>query len=280
MKKLLIIKTGNSETFNETSSSEIVSIGDVFRNFFIYKNFKSQYDVHWLTSPFLKEFTQRHLDQATVYSSLNEVNFNDYTLIINLEKIELPNYLEDKTFGIFNKLSLKIFPSGEIINLNSFLEQYDYANNSYEKLIQKLLNISSSGGRTYIKSTETFKYDVGLNWMCGKKWPDKQLEKSFWDTLYSKLSKNYTVSWQEGFNNLNEYEKWIDSCRTIITSDSLGMHISMALNKPTLALFGPTNSKQIQLNEKSISINYDHNNLNQNALLDKILLNYTNFNVR
>ena len=40
---------------------------------------------------------------------------------------------------------------------------------------------------------------------------------------------------------------WINSCKILLTHDSLGLHIAMALDKRTVALFGPTSSHEIPL---------------------------------
>lgn len=38
---------------------------------------------------------------------------------------------------------------------------------------------------------------------------------------------------------------WIGSCGTIVTNDSLGLHIALAFNKRVVALFGPTLASEV-----------------------------------
>ena len=40
---------------------------------------------------------------------------------------------------------------------------------------------------------------------------------------------------------------WLASCRLIITCDSLGLHLALALRKKVVALFGPTAPEQIHM---------------------------------
>ena len=48
-------------------------------------------------------------------------------------------------------------------------------------------------------------------------------------------------------NNLFEFPALINLCHLMITSDSLGLHISLALKRRTIALFGPTSHQEIEL---------------------------------
>jgi heptosyltransferase-2 len=66
----------------------------------------------------------------------------------------------------------------------------------------------------------------------------KRLEKML-------LDEGYSVSWQQGRSNLYEYMDWLNSCRLIISSDSLGLHLAFALNRKTIGLFGPTDPKEV-----------------------------------
>ncbi len=53
------------------------------------------------------------------------------------------------------------------------------------------------------------------------------------------------MSWQEGLDSLEEYIDWINSSKLIITQDSLGMHLAMALEKKQIALFGATGFEEV-----------------------------------
>ena len=89
------------------------------------------------------------------------------------------------------------------------------------------------------KSSETF--DIGFNYEVGSKWPYKALPMESWKKLEKRLvASGYSVSWQKGNKNLYEYMDWINSCRMLVTNDSLGLHLAFAFRKKVVALFGPT----------------------------------------
>lgn len=103
------------------------------------------------------------------------------------------------------------------------------------------------GGQEYILgyqpgSTETI--DVGLNWAVGSKWPNKAWPAENWEALKKLLEGNYSYSLQQGMDDLYEYMDWINSCRLLITNDSLGLHIALALRKKVVVMYGPTNSNE------------------------------------
>jgi len=62
------------------------------------------------------------------------------------------------------------------------------------------------------------KFDIGFNYEVGSKWPNKGMGKTLWTALERRLSdKGFSISWQEGKNNLYDYMDWIGSCRMLIT---------------------------------------------------------------
>jgi heptosyltransferase-2 len=86
-------------------------------------------------------------------------------------------------------------------------------------------------------------FDVGLNCHVGSKWPTKAWPVDNWLRLEALLGRaGFSVTWQEGRSDLDEYMDWINACRTVVTCDSLGMHLGLAMKKKVVALFGPTPS--------------------------------------
>jgi heptosyltransferase-2 len=90
------------------------------------------------------------------------------------------------------------------------------------------------------------KYDVGFNHSVGSKWPTKAWPMEHWKQLEILLQGKFSVSWQQGHKNLVKYIEWINSCRIIVTSDSLGQAIAQALGKKVITLYGPTNYLRMQ----------------------------------
>lgn len=91
----------------------------------------------------------------------------------------------------------------------------------------------------------TITHDIGLNYKVGPKWPTKAWPEECWQALGRELGKTYTLDFQRHLNDLEGYIAWVNSCRLLITSDSLGMHIAQALGKKMIALFGPTSSDMV-----------------------------------
>ena len=89
-------------------------------------------------------------------------------------------------------------------------------------------------------------FDFGFNYEVGSKWPYKALPMETWKELEQRLLKRgYSVSWQKGNKNLFEYMDWINSCKVLITNDSLGLHMAFAFHKTTVGLFGPTDPNEV-----------------------------------
>jgi len=85
------------------------------------------------------------------------------------------------------------------------------------------------------------KYKVGINYLVGEKFPNKVW--SHWRKLIYMLD---SVCPQRQFESLSGYIDWIDSCQIIVTSDSLGMHIALALKKKVIILMGCTSWTEIE----------------------------------
>ena len=104
-------------------------------------------------------------------------------------------------------------------------------------------------------------YDIGLNWAVGSKWPNKAWPKKYWEELEGLIKKRHSCSWQEGLEDIRQYIDWINSCRVLVTSDSLGLHIAVALKKKIIILYGPTHSGETFIYDRGTevfpAVNYD-----------------------
>jgi heptosyltransferase-2 len=94
-------------------------------------------------------------------------------------------------------------------------------------------------------------WDVGLNSQVGQKWPTKMWPHEYWKQLEKLLGeRGLRVSRQDNqpkevLSDLYKYMDWIHSCRTIVSNDSLGMHLGIAMQKKVFGLFGPTPDKEV-----------------------------------
>jgi len=114
---------------------------------------------------------------------------------------------------------------------------------TYQQIIFEMAGFEWKG-EDYIlgyKSKNKIQYEVGINYLAGEKFPNKAWPH--WKKLMDKLD---SVSLQKQFKTIEEYIDWINSCRIIITGDSLGMHIALALKKKVIILMGPTSWNEIE----------------------------------
>lgn len=278
MKKLLVIKTGESETLNELQSS-FCSLGDVVRHFTFLDHIKelfSNYKIYWLTDPSaipLFSLVEHNIEIITSIKSLDLSSVD----ILNFEKdkkyLEIVSRSKKDVYGfLYKEDSLKLRDISGLLNDFQYEPNYEV---SFEKEMEekfKLLSKKNDLPDTVQKISVV--NDIGLNWKSGKKWPQKVLPKKFWNNIDKELSKSMYVSWQRGFNDLIEYINWIASCRVVITLDSLGLHIAELMEKEVVALFGPTNDEQVYL-RKGVKLKYSND---IDKLLEKVLFNINKIN--
>ncbi len=258
--KILIIKAGYSEFLEGHTDSRKVSFGDVLRATPILHLFKGD-SVTWLTDekafPLLEGnlFIERllRLDWITI-SQLKEERFDT---IINLEKIPGISAIADDIYAV-RRFGFRFDP--ELGESKAYDKAYDVLaicsdpeiKKENKKTAQELL-FELAGqiwkGEEYIlgykpKTQEI--YDIALNTQVGQKWPTKTWSKENWDKLQSLLiQKGFKVTRQDEqgpkvLENLYGYMDWINSSKLIISCDSLGMHLGIALRKKVLGLFGST----------------------------------------
>jgi heptosyltransferase-2 len=127
---------------------------------------------------------------------------------------------------------------------------------SWAELLYEMLGKKYEGQPSILgyKPKAAAVYDVGLNHLAGEKFPLKRWPKEKWNVLAGQLRASRSVSWQEGANNLHDYMEWIASCKQIVTNDSLGLHIALALERKVVAMFGPTPASEVPDNQLLLKI--------------------------
>lgn len=263
--KILIIKLGYSETL-DSEIGRIPSLGDVLRTTPVLWAFREKYPeshITWLVSkeaePLLvgNRFIDRLItwDEFVPFQLMRE----KFDVLVNLEKIPgvcaLADMIDawvkygfrfesiDGTYHAYEK-GLNFIEY--ISNKQNGKKKRDY----WQQVLIEMLGVEWKG-QGYVlgyqpKSTE--KYDIGFNCNVGEKWKTKAMSTQKWKELQRRLvEQGYSVSWQEGLKDLNEYMNWINSCRIFLTQDSLGIHIALAFKKKIIGLFGPTDPQEIYL---------------------------------
>lgn len=261
MGKVLIIKLGYSETLDKEISTT-TSLGDVLRTTVILHYFKSD-DVTWLVDEkaYLLLKNNKYINRILIYNleTVLQLQREKFDTVVNLEKVPGICSLSDsisawRRFGFrFNEnkgTALAYDNAEKVLSLCFNLDEKRKNERYWQQALAHMIGKKWKGEEYilgYKPKTTKEKYDVGLNWAVGNKWPNKALPKKHWKKLEEIIGKEYSISWQQGLNNLYEYINWINSCKLIITNDSMGMHLAIALKKKIIALFGPTSSKEICL---------------------------------
>lgn len=256
-RKILIIKTGFTE-FLDRGISTTVSLGDVLICTSLLRLYKDDH-VTWVGSrpayrllkdnPLIKEL--KILDSKTFLDFQNK----EFDILINLEKdigicIYLNQIKADKRFGFY--FSDEIYdivtynPSAQYL-LAGQENQRNINSNAYEILFETVDAVwDGEGALLYRAQRKPEICDIGFNFSVGSKWPTKAWPLEKWQRLENLLNNQFSLSWQKGFDDLDQYIDWIDSCRLIITSDSLGQILAQAMGKKVITLYGSTNHIRMQ----------------------------------
>lgn len=259
MKKVLIIKLGYSETL-DSALGLTTSLGDVLRTTVILHFFKGD-EVTWLVdekaSPLLEHNPYIYRILTYTAAAVSQLRKETFDIVVNLEKLPEVCLLAD-SISAGERLGFRSNGSGNAKN------HYTASSRKLEALLQdenkkgenrdcwQVILAETIGrewkGEGYVlgyRPNSEVRYDIGFNWTTGSKWTNKSWPRSSWEALEGLLGSRYTLSWQEGLDSLYEYIDWINSCRLIVTADSLGLHLALALKKRVVALFGPTSHHEI-----------------------------------
>lgn len=267
-KKVLIIKLGHSETLDPIISKEC-SLGDVVRTTVILNYFRDNDIVSWLVDekalPLLEgnPYIDRLLEWNWETSLL--LLREKFDVVVNLEKSPAVCALSDN-IEAWQKYGFRLsewhgkaeahYKTEKVLELATNPIKRDQNKKYWQEHLAKAIDKRWSIKDKYMMQIPTgdTTYDVGLNWRVGSKWPEKAWEYEKWLALEEELKNNgLTVSVQPNLS-IGAYTNWINSCRSIISCDSLGMHLGIAYSKRTLGLFGPTNAQEVYFYNKGAAI--------------------------
>jgi len=260
--KILIIKLGYSETL-DPEIGRVPSLGDVLRTTPILRALKEKYpDSHitWLVTEHAESLLlgNKYIDRILVWDSFVPFQLmkEKFDVLINLEKIAGVCALTDMIdawvkYGFRFEAMLGTYHGYENgLDFISYIEgkKTDKTKGYWQQVLIQMLGVPWKEQEYVIgyKPDTQETVDFGFNYEVGSKWPFKALSMDTWRKLERRLIQcGYSVSWQQGNNNLSEYMNWINSCRVLITNDSLGLHMAFAFHKKVVGLFGPTDPNEV-----------------------------------
>ena len=262
--KILVIKLGYSETL-DPEIGRFPSLGDVLRTTPILWALKEKYPeshITWLVTENAEPLLAGNplIDRLLVWDSFVPFQLmkEKFDVVINLEKIPGVCAVTDMIdawvkYGFRLDAANGTYQGYERgLNFISYIKEkkIDKSKGYWQQVLIEMLDVQWKG-QPYIlgyrgKSREV--YDVGFNFEVGAKWPIKGMPMERWETLEASLVEaGANVSWQQGQKNLFEYMDWINSCKVLVSNDSLGMHLAFAFGKRVIGLFGPTDHKEVFL---------------------------------
>ncbi len=260
--KILIVKLGYSETL-VPEVRQTCSLGDVLRTTAILHLFKDDH-VTWLTDaaavPLLKG--NPHIDTILTFDLLNVLRLESerFDKVVNLEKVPGLCAMVHR-ISAWAHYGFRFDPeTGQAKAYDRAFEALSVATREelkrlndrpWVELLFRMLGAEWQGERFmlgYQPKTDV-QYDVGFNVHVGTLRPVKAWPIEHWAKLERMLDGKLTLTHQQHLDNLEGYMDWIHSCRVLVTNDSLGLFLALALGKRVLALFGPTPSADMAPNE-------------------------------
>ncbi|MBF0384759.1 MAG: glycosyltransferase family 9 protein [Candidatus Omnitrophica bacterium] len=265
--KVLIIKVGYSETLT-SDISNITSYGDVLRSTVLLPLYKDAH-VTWLVDerslPILKNNNLIHRILIYNLTSVLQLQSEHFDTVINLEKVPGLCALSD-SINAWRRYGFRFdVRTGEaeaydgthiVLDICRDIEKKRKSKAYWQEGLFEMVGAEWNKEEYSLgyKPKSKQRYDIGFNYQVGNKWPLKAWPDKSWKELEKLVKGKYSVSWQEGTNNIEEYFDWINSCRLLITNDSFGMHAAIALKKKIVALFGPTHASENYLYNLGVAI--------------------------
>jgi len=272
---VLIIKTGYSEILDDRNNSRRVSFGDVLRATALLNLYKND-EVTWVADitafPLLEPNSLIHKLLPYDFTTVLQLESEEFDKVINLEKVPGICALSDKIRARRSRYGFTF--NSQTGNAEAYNGAFDVLAVGADPVLKKrnsrtVLDLlfemvgEKWNGEEYVlgykpKTCEV--YDVALNTQVGKKWPTKAWPIENWNRLEEMLAKDgLRVTMQHNqqedvLSDMYRYMDWINSAKTIVSNDSLGLHIGIALKKQVYGLFGPTPDKELYFYGRGKSI--------------------------
>lgn len=257
--KVLIMKLGYSETLTP-EISKTCSLGDVLRTTVILNYFKGD-TVNWLIdekarpllegNPFINELIEWNCE------GISRLESEQYDTVINLEKVPGVCALAGRItawkhygfrFDYWGGKAQAYDKADEVLRIATTDEGKKENGTVWQHHLAEIIGSEWNEMDEYLIPPRKVEQEekVGLNFMVGAKWPTKEWPLPYWHELGRILEeKDHEVHWQPVTDDLDHYMDWVCSCSSIITCDSLGLHLAIAMKKKVIGIFGPTSEKEV-----------------------------------
>lgn len=258
--KVLIIKVGYSETL-DCEIGGATSYGDVIRTTVILHLFKNSH-ISWLVDkkavPILKDIKEINRILVPDPLTILQLQAECFDTVINLEKVPGLCALADSIkawrrhgFRFDEKFGRAEAYDGtqSALNLCNNIDRKRKHNKHVQEILFEMVG-KKWKGEEYVfgyKPRGSEQYDIGFNHAVGSKWPYKAWPEDYWKELKDMLEDEFSISWQQGMENMDDYFEWINKCKLIVTNDSFGLHLALCMKKKVVSLFGPTNPNEVYL---------------------------------
>ena len=267
MTRIGIIKLGLSETLDDSDGglSPGPSLGDVLRTTPLVPalaEMHAQPVVTWITTPQAAPLLAGApgIHRLALWSGRPEdaaslSGLGPFELLINLEKTNAACELAEglrarERLGFYRRKGQvacrEYYGGGEVMHYLA-ARKNGGPRRPWQGLILGMVG-ASWRGQPYVLpwAAPEPRFDVGLNFAVGEKWPTKAMPLHRWRGLAQNLAAaGLKVSWQQGRRDLGRYLDWVGSCRLLVTQDSLGLHVALALGRRVVGLFGPTSPQEV-----------------------------------
>ncbi len=247
--RILIIKTG--------------AAGDVVRTTTLLNAFWNQETI-WLTNKmYLSLIDQKNIPGLKAYDIEDipsTVFSNKFNLIVSLEESEfcarlVSRFQSETISGIYWDGGIRYTPDTSAWFDMSLVSVYGkfQANvlkrqnlKSYQEIVYPLTGHSFKGEGYLLAKPQIVRNEnlIGIEKHSGLRWPGKQWVG--YDELGRQLEKKgYSVRFFTKRPSIKEYLDDIAGCGLIISGDTLAMHLAIAFNIPSVALFNCTSPTEI-----------------------------------
>ncbi len=255
MSRVLIIKLGYRQGLpNEVCRS--ISLGSVLRSTVILNLFANN-EVMWVTSaaaePLLRGI--EGVGRVLIYDHLVSLGLTHehFDVVVNLEQglefcILAESVKADRRFGFaLDETGMTVVPlSGAeralALELSGTAKRVE--TRPFQQVLFEMMGKDWQGEEMLLGYTPKGKevYDVGLSMSVGGHWPLKAWPVERWEELNGLIAGRYSVSHEPHPVGLKGYTEWLNSCRIVVSGDTLGLYLALALGKGVVGLFGPTSA--------------------------------------